>query len=229
MNLRVHPCKYEGERVLLVEGIHDCHVVLALRDAHGVPQTFGIYECGGEDGVLRRANALIPSSVPPTVLGLVMDADKPDFAGRWQSIRDKLSRHGYVFPEEPAIEGTIIEASAQLPRLGIWLMPNNRDTGMLEDFCFQLAATQARELAERAVVEAQSVGATTFHAPHFRKAVVYTYLAWQDKPGLPLGQAVTRQSLSPATPIAREFTDWLKRLFVDEVEIAATVAAGTGP
>lgn len=210
---RTNPCKYEGERVLFVEGIHDCHVVLALREVHGVAKNFGIYECGGEDGVLRRANALIPSSTPPEVLGLVVDADKPDIAGRWQSIRDKLSRHGYMFPLEPSRGGTVIQESRELPRLGIWLMPNNRDTGMLEDFCFELAVPHSREFAQRCVDDARKAGATTFQSVHYRKAVVYTYLAWQDKPGLPLGQAVTRQSLLPQLPIAREFTSWLARLF----------------
>jgi hypothetical protein len=210
------PCKHEGDRVLLVEGIHDCHVVLALRNAHAIPETFGIYECGGEDGVLRRANALIPSSVAPRTLGLVLDADKPDCAGRWASVRDKLSRHDYSFPPQPVPGGAIFEGSERLPRLGVWLMPNNQDAGMLEDFCFEMADPGGRAYAEQVVVEARNRGVTTFQPAHFRKAVVYTYLAWRDRPGLPLGQAVTRQSLAPETPVAREFTTWLRQLFVED-------------
>jgi hypothetical protein len=45
-------CKEQGRKILLVEGINDCHVVMALCKAHDVPQTFGLYECGNDDGVL---------------------------------------------------------------------------------------------------------------------------------------------------------------------------------
>ena len=37
--------------------------------------------------------------------------------------------------------------------------------------------------------------------------------AWQDEPGRPLGQAITKQALRPHTDIAVRFTDWLTRLF----------------
>ena len=49
------------------------------------------------------------------------------------------------------------------------------------------------------------------------KAIIHTYLAWQDEPGYPLGKAITAQSLRPETPIAREFTNWLTRLFVTDL------------
>nr|WP_254435729.1 DUF3226 domain-containing protein [Dolichospermum sp. UHCC 0260] len=45
------------------------------------------------------------------------------------------------------------------------------------------------------------------------KAIIHTYLAWQDEPGYPMGQAITKQSLRPHTDIAIKFTDWLTRLF----------------
>lgn len=48
----------------------------------------------------------------------------------------------------------------------------------------------------------------------FSKAVIHTYLAWQDEPDRPLGQAITKQALRPQTDIAVRFTDWLKALFV---------------
>jgi hypothetical protein len=40
-----------------------------------------------------------------------------------------------------------------------------------------------------------------------------TYLAWQDEPGNPLGQAITNHVLQPQTEIAYNFTNWLNRLF----------------
>jgi hypothetical protein len=51
-------CRQDTDKVLLVEGDNDCHVVMALCAAHTVPETFGIYQCGSDIGVLKRLNAL---------------------------------------------------------------------------------------------------------------------------------------------------------------------------
>ena len=205
-------CKYEGDKVLLVEGSDDCHVVLALRDAHQVAVQFGIYECGGDDLLLKRLNALVVQPDPPSVIGAVLDADT-GAAGRWASIVAKLSHHTYQFPGAPTADGTIIEGNGSLPRLGIWLMPNNQIQGMLEDFCIEMIDQAGRTAAEDAVTEARRVGVTTFVANHRSKAIVHTYLAWQDTPGRPLGQSITAQSLRPQTATAHAFSGWLARLF----------------
>ncbi|MCC5649013.1 hypothetical protein LC609_04000 [Nostoc sp. XA013] len=54
---------------------------------------------------------------------------------------------------------------------------------------------------------------TTFKPLDISKAVIHTYLAWQDEPDRPMGQAITKQALRPNTDIAIRFTDWLIRLF----------------
>ena len=41
-------CKSEAERVLLVEGKDDCHVILALAQYYQLAENFGIYECGND-------------------------------------------------------------------------------------------------------------------------------------------------------------------------------------
>ena len=47
-------CKDEEQKVLLVEGKDDCHVVLALWNSNNLPRMFGIYECESDEGVLKR-------------------------------------------------------------------------------------------------------------------------------------------------------------------------------
>jgi len=39
--------------------------------------------------------------------------------------------------------------------------------------------------------------APTFIPNHKSKAVIHTYLAWQNEPGMPLGQAITARALNP--------------------------------
>lgn len=211
MPAREFPCRHDGENVLLVEGVDDCHVIMSLCGAHGVPETFGLYECGGDDKLLKRLNALILRTNAPKVIGIVLDADT-GVDDRWDSIRAKLGHYNYDFPDRPQEDGTIIE-SQQLPKLGIWLMPNNHIMGMLEDFCIEMIEQNARKTAEESVLSAQEQGVCTFKPSQLSKAVVHTYLAWQDEPGRPLGQAITTHVLRPDTEISHAFTDWLTRLF----------------
>ena len=124
-------------RVLLVEGPDDKHVVIHLSERSGLAQNFWLS--------LRR-KAKISCSIPlkwrstypgRTVLGIVLDAnDDPN--ARWQALTDRLNRlrqedHFDLpeLPEQPDPSGTIIEGRL---RIGIWLMPDNRSTGELEDF-----------------------------------------------------------------------------------------------
>jgi hypothetical protein len=208
-------CKQDTNKVLLVEGDNDCHVVMALCQAHHVPETFGIYQCGSDDGVLKRLNALIIRPNPPEIIGVILDADKPSVAGRWQSISNKLknNNHNYLLPKIPDADGTVVEPIADKPKLGFWLMPNNQDSGMLEDFCAELAEPKSLEFARECVETAEERKVITFKEVHRSKAVIHTYLAWQDEPGYPLGKAITSQTLRPCSSVAVKFTNWLIRLF----------------
>lgn len=207
------PCKYEGKRVLLVEGVNDCHVVMALCQVSGVPDNFGIYQCGGYVEVLKRLNALILQADGPEIIGVVVDADSPDVRERWRQIKEKPELKAYPFPNLPTPDGIVIPAQDGRPRLGTWLMPDNRNAGMLEDFLIELVSSKGIEAAKNCITNAQSKNLTSFKEAHLSKAVIHTYLAWQDEPGKPLGQAVTAQVLQPNTQTAKAFIDWLKRLF----------------
>lgn len=92
-------------------------------------------------------------------------------------------------------------------------MPNNRDSGMLEDFCAELAEPVSLTFVRECVEQAHGRKITTFREVHLSKAVIYTYLAWHDEPGYPLGNAITSQALRPHTDVAVKFTNWLIRLF----------------
>lgn len=208
-------CKQDTDKVLLVEGDNDCHVVMALCAAHSVPETFGIYQCGSDVGVLKRLNALIVRPNPPQVIGVMLDADKPSLKGRWDSIKSKLknNNHSYALSITPDVDGTIIDSVVDEPKLGFWLMPNNQNSGMLEDFCAELAEPTSLLFARECVEHAYGRNVTTFKEVHRSKAVIHTYLAWHDEPGYPLGKAITRQALRPHTDVAVRFTNWLIRLF----------------
>lgn len=205
-------CKQDTDKVLLVEGDNDCHVVMALCAAHNVPETFGIYQCSSDVGVLKRLNALISRPNPPQTIGVMLDADL-SLDSRWDSIRGKLRHYSYTFPNTPNINGTIVGDLSDRSKLGFWLMPNNQESGMLEDFCAELAEPSSLAFSRECVEAAYTRNITTFKDVHRSKAIIHTYLAWQDEPGYPLGKSITKQSLRPHTSIAINFTDWLKNLF----------------
>ena len=211
MNATDRNDRHEGPRVLLVEGRDDCHVVWALCNAHHIPETLGVYVCGGDVILLSRLSALIQRPESETI-GVVLDADEK-VESRWQSIRGKLQHYPYRLPDVPDPGGTIVKAVEDQPRLGFWLMPNNVDPGMLEDFCRQLAPDDAIAFAEDCVTQAREKSFATFRDAHRSKAVMHTYLAWQDQPGKPLGQSITARVLQPKTAIAATFADWLRALY----------------
>ncbi|MBF0183069.1 MAG: hypothetical protein HQM06_01590 [Magnetococcales bacterium] len=206
-----------GKGILLVEGKNDKHVILALCQHFSIPETFTIKECIGDDRLFEMADALIPApGYADAIIGLVVDADERGVSSRWQQLVSMLQTHGYDLSSlRPDPEGSVLAAPAGCPRLGLWIMPNNRDTGRLEDFLLAMVQQQGDglEIASRCLSNAEEAGITTFKATHRSKAVLHTYLAWQDEPGMPMGQSITRQVLQPTTTTCHAFIHWLKRLF----------------
>lgn len=63
---------------------------------------------------------------------------------RWDTLRSTLSKQGIQIPESPLREGYIFKENKIT--IGIWIMPNNDLTGMLEDFIAFLIPTDHRLL-----------------------------------------------------------------------------------
>lgn len=110
-----------------------------------------------------------------------------------------------------------LEAEIDVPgrtRLGIWLMPDNRLSGMLEDFMATLVRPDDALLAPaRNAVDAIPADHRLFKPAFRAKAELHTWLAWQEEPGRPLGQAITKRYLDFANPGAEAFVAWVRRLF----------------
>jgi hypothetical protein len=209
--------KYQADKpnILLLEGTNDWHVVVALCECHQLPENFGLWVCDGDAGVLKKLKALLDKREAYTAIGVVLDADAPDLAAKWQGFMEVLKQKGMTCPlDAPDENGTLIPKTDEYPALGLWLMPDNRADGMLEDFCLALASGGAVGFAQACVSSAQAQGHASFKANHHSKAVVHTLLAWQDEPGRPLGQAVAARVLNPDLPLAKRFADWLESLFM---------------
>ena len=205
-----------GNKVLLVEGRDDERVVDRICREHGVPSPKVEY-LGGDTGLLKELDTelkVLGKEDTEDVLGVVIDADI-SARSRWQSIRDRLDAAGYLgVPRRPDPDGTIVSPATGelLPKVGIWIMPNNQDSGKLEDFLAFLVPPSDPHwpYAESCV---DSLEQPRFRSVDRSKAVIHTWLAWQPRPGLPFGTAIQNRFLDPGAPQVLQLAHWLRELF----------------
>lgn len=202
----------KATRKLLVEGSDDQHVVWALCSKHNLPITFDVLDNRGVGNLLKSISVWLKTSSLET-LGMILDADE-EIAKRWQEVKDRLERSGYELPDEPARGGTILRQEG-LPVIGIWLMPNNASSGMLEDFLKLLIPEDDQLLpeAERTLDRLESRQINGYKHVHRAKSLLHTWLAWQNSPGMPIGVAITHSYLDTNSDLGYQFVDWLKELF----------------
>lgn len=214
---------YESnDKILLVEGPDDTHVITNLWMTFEDKKEFKLCDikykdengCYGVEGVIKKLGSILKTSDNlPKIIGIVIDANN-SLNARWQQIRNRLVKQGYQVPESPDTNGTIIENSDK-PKVGIWLMPNNHNSGMLEHFLSEMIEEEALNIAKNCVNIAKDSRITKFKENDEQKAIVHTYLAWMDEPGRPYGIAIKdKNKLNHET--AAQFINWLNALFIEE-------------
>lgn len=210
------------QRRLLVEGSNDSHVLRHICIERGLDKIeIEIVDYEGIDSLRGSIAAELRARAEEgDAVGIVVDANS-DASSRWYSIRDRLSGVGYRnLPKELNPDGIIIPAIDDpelfLPQVGVWIMPNNRDAGALEDFLMFLVP-QSQELlfdyAIRCVSEIPECP-RRFAESAESKAILHTWLAWQKQPGNPFGVAIKTHVLDPSCPSANALVAWLRRLFL---------------
>ncbi|MDQ6961339.1 MAG: hypothetical protein Q9M28_02255 [Mariprofundaceae bacterium] len=205
--------KNPSTKLLLTEGKNDQHVILAIWNAHVGGHLFDIKDCGSDQKLLNDLEAYFLASTPPEVIGIVIDADD-DHQARWQSLRDRLKNVGVQTLSEKADKGgTIILSTPSTPRIGVWIMPDNISDGMLEHFCSRITPKEGIAFADSCVREAVKGNHASFKSNHHQKAVIHTYLSWQNEPGLPLGLSIKTRNLKSEHPLVQSFVSWLEKLF----------------
>ena len=203
-----------------MEGETDKSVIPYLMEANGVEwpdpphSPVFIAPYGSVDEILKPEVIRVEIGVSGLdALGVVVDANG-DAAARWDEVKTWCSNEFFDLPEQIPAEGLEVVHSDG-PRFGVWIMPDNRLTGMLEDFLVRLIPDDSRplyDLATNSVADAKRNGAP-FRDVHVRKAEIYTWLAWQDPPDLRLHEAVEHTVLDPARAESRTFVNWFRSLF----------------
>ena len=207
------------DNLLIVEGKDDLRIVPELVERAGVSwgprgaEVVRIYEIDGYTNLAAQFRSQLKNA-GLLRLGIIVDADL-DPMGRWRSIRDTLASEA-VLPTAPPSLGFITNDTVSKKRLGVWMMPDNATRGMMETFLLALRPESNPGLlahVESSVDFAQSDHAATFLSAHRDKALIHTWLAWQDPPGRQMHDAVKQAMFDATLPYAAPFIAWFKDLY----------------
>ena len=203
-----------GLRVLLVEGQDDQHVMWALFGAHALPEVFKVEKAGGIEPLLESVPVRLKASNLER-FGVVLDADE-DIRQRWEQLRSRLTASGCTdIPKIPDPGGTVIQIQDG-PRIGAWIMPDNKVPGILESFlAFLVPGTdKLLSLVDR-FLEDIPVEDRLCPKERLPKARIHAWLAVQEEPGKPLGQAITAKYLDAQHDVVGPFLKWIRTVFID--------------
>ncbi len=201
-----------ASKVLMVEGRNDLHVVEHIRKQELHLVNFDVREMKNLDRLLDTI-ALEIKAPGREVVGLVIDAND-SIDERWDTVMGKLKDIGIFAPNRPNEAGTIIEANENFPKVGIWLMPDNKSSGELEDFVQQMIASND-PVWPRSVSYIESIPSEDrkFKKNKEMKAKVYAWLSTIEPPGL-MGFAISSGYLRCDGHLCKSFVAWIEKLFV---------------
>ena len=209
-----------GRKIIVVEGVNDKHVVMHILTRSGIRLDIDIIDRDGLDELLRGIPLLV-GNAENRVIGIVVDANDSTIA-RSRAVLDLLRRAGVNAPASLEEYGTIIPETDELPRIGIWMMPDNRSPGELEHFV-------AKMIPDDDPVWPLSEGYIDGIPPNYRafrpqketRAKVLSWIATREEPGF-MGQAIDRRDLQTDGELCQTFIAWLNRLFEPDEEVANT-------
>ncbi len=201
---------------LIFEGPDDKHVVMNLLYNHqyGGDRLDSVFMAKEKEGVDNLIATLKEEIGATDVgrLGVILDADL-NLANQWARVARALEDYGCKnVPPRPVAEGTIIDTDDG-KRIGVWVMPDNQNTGALEDFVGDLIGEKDR-LWPKARRDVDNIPdeERRFKYSYRAKAQVHTWLAWQAEPGTRMGETFRKKYLDPEHPSACALVSWIKKL-----------------
>ena len=204
---------------LYVEGESDYHFIGHLCTKHGITHNWKVEPKTGYGNVIDAAKSAFTARQGPPV-GIVVDANG-DFGRRWSNIVNQFSEPDdklpipVSIPESPDPSGTVIEQGGSLPRVGIWVMPDNKSPGDLETFAIAMVPEEDEvwPLA-RTYIDGVPEDRSERFSDRVDRATLYAWIATGKKPPY-LGLAVKNDELDWQAPNCHAFIAWLERLFTD--------------
>ncbi len=206
--------KKQKPQILLVEGNDDKHVMWNLCEKFSIPENFDVIDCKGIEKLFARIPVELKGSNIKTI-GIIIDADL-NIKSRWQQLMDILQKTEYHTEDITINQNGTIILQEDKPKIGIWIMPNNELNGMLEDFIKFLIPEndQLLPITKNVLNDIETKKLNQYKQIHHSKALIHTWLAWQEDSGTPMGLAITKRYLTTEKETCNIFIEWLKELFV---------------
>jgi hypothetical protein len=174
-----------------------------------------------KEGVFNHLPILLSQlgDVQITRLAVVVDADSAANGSGYKHVIDKVKNivkpHGFTFASDP-VGGILFQHDDGLAHFGLWVMPNNRDEGMLEDWIKSCVHPDEHKLFAHAETVVDTLPHTKFKPIHISKAEVATWLAWQKQPEHGLYRAVEDQLIDTNSALFQELCVWLTHIYSSE-------------
>jgi hypothetical protein len=211
--------------LLLVEGVNDLNFLCQLFVRRGIYE----YDKKQNEFVPKGFSSLEKGSYPELkaslieefkneeleTIGIIVDADT-DIQKRWEELTKHFQKElGYSnFPPQPDPKGCVIEETEDQKRLGIWLMPDNTENGIIEHFVtWMIHHRDTNPLWQHVEKSIDTLPVQQFHSKDLAKAQIATWMAWQKSPGYPISYAIFQEYVDPHSTAADPFINWIKELF----------------
>ncbi len=210
------PTQTSASGLLVVEGQNDQNAILHLcrQGQPGLAERFTIHDAKGFQGVINSIRGFINQD-GITAVGFIVDADD-DPQARWRQVLNRIADadNRIALPASLDSNGAIIpeNADADIPRIGVWIMPDNLSGGELEDFVSRMVPADDPVWPRAQDYIVQIPQPRKFNDDKITKAKVHAWLSTRKFPGL-IGLAIREGDLNTAGRLAQTFLAWLSRLF----------------
>lgn len=197
-----------NDRVLLVEGTDDEHVVRHLRHRHRAMPQFSIRN---KEGIEKLLDDIGLEILAPgrKAIGIIVDAND-DLDARWDAVTNRLREENIEVPNSPDPTGTIISST---PRVGLWFMPNNTSSGELENFVSEMIPEDDPIWPRsQSYIDDIPESDRKFTEKKILRAKVHAWLATREDPR-PMGTAIRARDLHIDGTLSTTFAKWIRQLF----------------
>jgi hypothetical protein len=217
------------KRRLLVEGRADEEFFTEFCKKHGFDTHVEVVTPRGAGGthngkehVISRLGVLAKqfNQADLTHLAAIVDADQARDGGGISKTLEKVGKvlapQGFNQAGLPLDDGGFVFTSDRgFADIGLWIMPNNQDEGMLEDWISQVVHQEQPQ--QTLLAHANSVVANLpvalFGPTGVKKAEIASWLAWQADPGKGLYHTIKARLLDPAAPLYTGLKAWMEHVY----------------
>jgi len=151
-------------------------------------------------------------------LGIIVDSDYQSNCGlgytkTLEKINLILNSKGYVLHHGLHGGGLFYKSSTGLPLVGVWLMPNCKNDGYLEDFIKSAISSHEQGLLQHVSGIISKLSAPKFSSFHTVKAEICAWLAFQKIPGQKYASTLRQGLVDFNNPQIQAFNTWITNTF----------------